>query len=97
VGGVEMHKKRCFVALYVVVVFLSFVTLSLAEEPIKVNINVASVEELTKLKGIGTASAQKIVEYREKNGPFAKPEDITKVKGIGPKLLETNRDKIVVK
>ena len=67
-----------------------------AEEVEKVNINTATVEELTQLKRIGPKYAVKIVEFRETNGPFAQPEDIIKVKGIGPKTLEANQDRIIV-
>jgi competence protein ComEA len=62
----------------------------------RVNINTASREELIKLKGVGPANADRIIEYREKYGPFQKPEDITKVKGIGEKKWEANRDVITV-
>lgn len=48
-----------------------------------VNINTATADELTKLKGIGPAMAQRIVEYREENGMFQSPEDLQRVKGIG--------------
>jgi len=40
--------------------------------------------------------AERIVEYREKVGPFLTPEDIMKVKGIGEKTWEANKDKISV-
>lgn len=48
-----------------------------------VNINTADVERLKKLKGIGPAMAQRIIDYREANGSFQAPEDIMQVKGIG--------------
>ena len=82
--------------LTVVLVVLSFESLIAAEEQGKININSASVEQLTELKGIGPAYAQRIIEYREKHGSFEKPEDITKVQGIGQKTLEANSDIIVV-
>ena len=63
----------------------------------KVNINTATLDELTKLKGIGPAYAKEIIAYREANGPFEKPEDITNVKGIGPKTFEAIKDIITVK
>lgn len=49
-----------------------------------VNINNADVTELDTLPGIGPSTAEKIVEYRETNGPFATIEEITSVSGIGP-------------
>ena len=62
----------------------------------KVNINTASVDQLLQLDRVGAKYAQRIVEYREKFGPFEKGEDIMKVKGIGEKTWEANRDRIVV-
>lgn len=62
-----------------------------------VNINTADVKELMKLDGIGHAVAEKIVDYRQKNGPFKKPEDLRKVSGVGRGLWERNRERIVVK
>lgn len=62
-----------------------------------VDINTADVKELMKLDGIGHAVAEKIVDYRQKNGPFKKPEDLRKVSGVGRGLWERNRERIVVK
>ena len=87
--------NRLFVLCVVVAVVMALSGPVWAEEE-KVNINTATVEELTKLKRIGPKYAAKIVEYREANGPFAQPEDIIKVKGIGPKTLEANQDRIIV-
>jgi competence protein ComEA len=56
----------------------------------KININKADAKTLTTLKGIGKDRAVKIIEYREKNGPFQKIEDLMKVKGIGKKIFEQN-------
>lgn len=49
-----------------------------------VDINTASAEELDDLPGIGPTLAERIVAYREENGPFKSPEDVTDVPGIGP-------------
>ena len=62
----------------------------------KVNINKADTKTLTTLKGIGKDRAVKIIEYREKNGPFQKIEDLMKVKGIGKKIFEQNKNVLSV-
>lgn len=62
----------------------------------QVDINSASKEELMQLEGVGASYAQKIIEYREANGPFEKPEDIMNVKGIGTSTYEKNKDRITV-
>lgn len=63
----------------------------------QVNINSASVKELSSLKGIGMKKAEAIVQYRKDNGDFKNVEDLTKVKGIGPKVLEKIKAEIVLK
>lgn len=59
-----------------------------------ININTADVKQLQELSGIGESKAQKIVDYREKNGRFASKEDLKNVGGIGEKLFEDIKDKI---
>jgi len=49
------------------------------------NINTATLAQLETLPGLGRAVAERIVEYRDKNGNFKKVEDLMNVKGIGEK------------
>ncbi len=64
-------------------------------QPLVVNINTAGVEELESLPGIGQVLAQRIVDYREANGPFRSAEDLTQVEGIGQAILEGMQEYIV--
>ena len=50
-----------------------------------VNINTAGIEQLQTLPGVGAATAERIVQFRQEHGPFLKPEDLMNVKGIGEK------------
>ena len=52
-----------------------------------VNLNTATQAQLETLPGIGAKAAQRILEYRQKNGSFKKPEDVMNVKGIGEKAF----------
>ncbi|MRI66367.1 competence protein ComEA [Gracilibacillus thailandensis] len=54
----------------------------------KVKVNIASVEEMQTIPGIGEVKANAIVEYRDTYGRFEKLEDLTKVSGIGDKTVE---------
>jgi len=61
-----------------------------------VNLNTATVEELDALPGIGPTTAQKIIDYREENGPFIDIEEIMQVSGIGLSTFENIKDLITV-
>jgi competence protein ComEA len=62
-----------------------------------ININTAGKAELENLPGIGEATAERIIIYREEKGDFKKPEDLMKVKGIGKKKFDKLRNLITVK
>ena len=51
----------------------------------KVNLNTASVEQLTTLPGVGPKLAARIIEYRQKSGTFRSPQELMNVKGLGEK------------
>ena len=94
-----MHKTRNATAVLIVLLgwFWSNITFA-ADDPnaIKLNINTASVSELTTLPGIGEVKAKAIIEYRVANGGFKSIEEIMEVKGIGEKTFIKIKDMIYV-
>jgi len=89
--------QKVFVLFLAALFLMSVVPMALAQDGGKININTAKVSELAKLKRVGKTFAERIVQHRETNGPFAKAEDIMKVKGIGLKTYEANKDIITIK
>lgn len=65
------------------------------EAPRPVNINTATAAELAELPGVGEVLAQRIVAYREANGPFASAEELLEVEGIGEGKLAAMREQII--
>ena len=62
----------------------------------KININSADTEQLVKLKGIGEKMSERIIKYRQENGPFMSIEEIMKVSGISEKKFEDIKEYISV-
>jgi len=63
----------------------------------KVNINTATSEELQEINGVGQTIAQRIIDYRNKNGKFSSVEELKNVSGIGDSKFEKIKDYVVVK
>ena len=61
-----------------------------------VNLNSATLEQLETLDGVGPATAQKIIEYREQHGGFKSVDELDQVSGIGEKRLAALRDHVGV-
>lgn len=101
-----MNKFKNVVSLLVVVSFLFvFSGTVLGADPqaksgdsnsVKININTAGVSQLVKLPRVGEKTAQRIIEFREKNGKFKRIQDIMKVKGIGEKTFKKFENMITV-
>jgi len=66
------------------------------EQTSKININTATIEELDNLPGVGEATANKILNYREENGIFKSIEEVKNVNGIGEKKYIDIKDKICI-
>ena len=73
-------------------------TMNVAAAPgvTRVNINTATLADLDTLPKVGPATAQRIIDYRAKNGPFKKIEDLKNVSGIGDVTFEGLKDLITV-
>ena len=63
----------------------------------QVDVNAASVDDLVAVPGIGKSLAQRIVDFRQKNGPFKSVDELLKVQGIGEKSLEKLRPHLVAR
>jgi competence protein ComEA len=61
-----------------------------------VNLNTATPEQLDTLPGVGPATVQKILEYREQHGGFGSVEELGQVSGIGEKRLAALREQVQV-
>ena len=61
-----------------------------------INLNSATAAQIASLPGIGVKTAELVVEYRQKNGPFKKIEEIMNVRGIGEKSFLRIKDRLSV-
>lgn len=80
-----MRENRTFVC---VAMALLVVGASWAASPGVVNINRAEADQLVLLSGIGPVLAERIIEFRDANGPFQSVDELVAVKGIGDKTLD---------
>ena len=62
----------------------------------KININTSSIDDLQKIDGVGPSLANRIYQYRIKNGPYKSIDELKNVSGIGDKKLDSIRDLICI-
>lgn len=78
-------------------VFVSLVLAAPVFGATQVDVNSADAKTLAQaLDGVGLTKAEAIVAYRNAHGPFESVDDLAKVQGIGPRIIEENREAIVV-
>ena len=92
-------SKASFALAVLTVLILYFHAIALAQKkpPAKpLDLNTATVEQLQQLPGIGPATAKAIVRFREKSGPFRRPEDLLAIHGISKARFDKLRPYITV-
>jgi len=92
-----MPAHRAVVVLLVALLLLSTAAAAQKKPAQPININTAAADELTKLPGVGPATARAIIAYREKHGPFRRVEELLIVRGISRARLRVLRPYIRVK
>jgi competence protein ComEA len=59
-----------------------------------ISLNTATADQLDELDGVGPATAQKILEWRQEHGGFRSVDDLKQITGIGPKKFDALKDKV---
>jgi competence protein ComEA len=90
------HRNSRMLAGLCIVVIALFMLPGFVGAGEKININTADKDKLCELTGIGPAIADRIIEYREKHGPFKSVDELTQVKGIGEGTLQKIKDLVAV-
>ena len=80
-----------------VFILLLLVPLVLGEEIPRIDLNEATLSQLNSLPGIGPVIAERILELRQKSGPFKRIEDLMNIRGIGEKKFLKLKDLITLK
>ena len=83
-----MNRIRRIVTAAAALAILVAALPAFAADAGKVNLNEATLAQLELLPRVGPSVAARIVEFREKNGPFKKIEDVMLVRGIGERSFE---------
>ena len=93
----QLRELRYRIAtLFVVLTIALMTSLSAFSSDDMININLADQTTLEAgLEGVGPALARRIIEFREMYGPFESLDQFLEVRGVGPKIVETNQDRIV--
>ncbi len=90
-----MRYRQSVAAFAALMVIFTFSGPVYGQDTERININKASVAEVAKLQKIGPKYAVRIIEYRQKYGPFKLTEDLMEVPGIGPHTYDRIKDQII--
>ena len=90
-----MPFKQLIAICVTLLVIFAFLGPVWGQEAERLNINKASAQELAKLKKVGPKYAVRIVEHRQKYGPFKLTEELLEVPGIGPGTYNRIKDQII--
>ena len=90
-----MCFKRFMAIFAALLIIFTFTAPVFGQDTERVNINKASAVELAKLKEVGPKFAVRIIEYRQKYGPFKLTEELMEIRGIGPRTYDKIRDQII--
>lgn len=91
-----MMRYKPFIAVFTaMLIIFAFIGPIWGQETERININKASARELAKLQKVGPKDAVRIVEHRQKYGPFKLTEELMEVSGIGPHTYDRIKDQIV--
>ena len=89
-----MGSKRFIAILTALLVIFTFIGPVYGRDE-RININKATAQELAKLQKVCPKFAVRIVEYRQKYGPFKLTEELMEIRGIGPHTYDKIRDQII--
>lgn len=92
----DRRFRHVWALLLLVAVALTTALPAVAADTGVVNVNQAESTQLMYLPRVGPALAQRIITFREENGPFKKPDDLILVPGIGDKTFALMADHVVV-
>jgi competence protein ComEA len=90
-----MHYKQFIAVFSAVFVIFAFIAPVWGQDVERININEASAQELAKLQEVGPKYAVRIIEHRQKYGPFKLTEELMEIQGIGLGTYDKIKDQII--
>ena len=92
-----MKKNKIIFCIALIAIFSLLAALSYAKDADKINLNKATVEELSKVPGLNPDLAKKIIDARKENGEFVDMDELLDIDGIDAKLLRQLKKYLIIK